>query len=436
MWIHVPSAYCPSSAEEEEAILPCASPCLTLELSASSRTTTGRSKSSSRASKTALSKTLLSGTMLSPSTANLGVERWIASLAVSLVWRSVPQASEKALMEKEATSGESTRDLFAKFDQGLFLSKTSQPSLFGESTAYSETWPTSGTMRNGLCSQRKKWELRSSVAASLSSPGTESNWLTPTTEDAGRTGSAESMRKYLEGGQTSGARLRNQIHNWPTPVANDDNKSPEAHLAMKERMGGNRTAITSLNVKVKAWPTPRVSSAHGPSQKEIDEGNPKFRLETEVCLWPTPMASPSGNRTTKRAPSTLEGHGRHLSAEAIERMFPSTPSQASPSATPTVAGNYNRKGVSPTSGDGLSTQATSRSFPQDPTTPTDGETSSPATPTSRPQLNPKFVGWLMGWPQGWVSLKSLGSSNSASSVMESWLHAGQRHLSSLLGAQE
>ena len=41
---------------------------------------------------------------------------------------------------------------------------------------------------------------------------------------------------------------------WPTPVANDDNKTPAAHLAMKERMGGNRTAITSLQVYVQAWP--------------------------------------------------------------------------------------------------------------------------------------------------------------------------------------
>ncbi len=41
---------------------------------------------------------------------------------------------------------------------------------------------------------------------------------------------------------------------WPTPVANDDNKTPEGHLAMKQRMGeregtnANRTAITSLQV--------------------------------------------------------------------------------------------------------------------------------------------------------------------------------------------
>lgn len=51
---------------------------------------------------------------------------------------------------------------------------------------------------------------------------------------------------------------------WPTPVANGDQKTSEAHLAMKRRMGerdgtgANRTAITSLTVMVKAaplWPT-------------------------------------------------------------------------------------------------------------------------------------------------------------------------------------
>ena len=40
---------------------------------------------------------------------------------------------------------------------------------------------------------------------------------------------------------------------WPTPVANDDNKSPAAHMAMKARMkGGPRNCITSLQVMAKA----------------------------------------------------------------------------------------------------------------------------------------------------------------------------------------
>lgn len=40
---------------------------------------------------------------------------------------------------------------------------------------------------------------------------------------------------------------------WPTPCAQEDGKSVEAHLAMKARMkGGPRRTITSLNVAVKA----------------------------------------------------------------------------------------------------------------------------------------------------------------------------------------
>ena len=46
---------------------------------------------------------------------------------------------------------------------------------------------------------------------------------------------------------------------WGTPVARDDQKSPEAHLAMKARMGGGRTEATSLTVQAKMWPAPRAS---------------------------------------------------------------------------------------------------------------------------------------------------------------------------------
>jgi hypothetical protein len=46
---------------------------------------------------------------------------------------------------------------------------------------------------------------------------------------------------------------------WPTPCAQEDGKSPEAHLAMKARMkGGPRKTVTSLTVAAKLWPTPTV----------------------------------------------------------------------------------------------------------------------------------------------------------------------------------
>lgn len=100
--------------------------------------------------------------------------------------------------------------------------------------------------------------------------------------------------------------------------------------------------------------------------------------------------------------------------------------------TATVNGNYNRKGCSPASGDGLATaaglwptagandwkgsskpgqrrgqldEAAEQLFPcsrPDPETPPAGSASSPPGPTSRRQLNVRFVTWLMGLPAGWV----------------------------------
>ena len=70
------------------------------------------------------------------------------------------------------------------------------------------------------------------------------------------------MGAYGSGGNphttgTHGTTLTDRaVRMWGTPVARDDQKSPDAHLAMKERMGGNRTEPTSLTVQVKMWPTP------------------------------------------------------------------------------------------------------------------------------------------------------------------------------------
>jgi hypothetical protein len=62
------------------------------------------------------------------------------------------------------------------------------------------------------------------------------------------------------------------VRMWGTPVARDDPKSPEAHLAMKDRMGGGRTEPTSLTVQVKMWPTPRASEMHRGSDPDRGPG--------------------------------------------------------------------------------------------------------------------------------------------------------------------
>ena len=80
--------------------------------------------------------------------------------------------------------------------------------------------------------------------------------------------------------------------------------------------------------------------------------------DTVSGLWPTPVAD--GDRTTNYA------QGGTSLGWAVRNM-----------PTPTVHGNYNRKGASKTSGNGLATVI--------------GGT-----------LNPTWVEWLMGWPLGWT----------------------------------
>jgi len=87
--------------------------------------------------------------------------------------------------------------------------------------------------------------------------------------------------------------------------------------------------------------------------------------------------------------------------------------------TPTVCGNYNRKGASATSGDGLATAVTKCATP----TARDWKSGKASQATmdrnSRPlseqiggSLNPTWVEWLMGWPLGWTDLKPLATDKS------------------------
>jgi DNA (cytosine-5)-methyltransferase 1 len=87
--------------------------------------------------------------------------------------------------------------------------------------------------------------------------------------------------------------------------------------------------------------------------------------------------------------------------------------------TPTVCGNYNRKGLSDKSGDGLATAVMKCATP----TARDWKSGKASDVTmernSRPlseqiggSLNPTWVEWLMGWPLGWTDLKPLATDKS------------------------
>lgn len=164
--------------------------------------------------------------------------------------------------------------------------------LCGHLEPFSQTWPKSGSMRNGSVFPQQQQAPAIFAGASSSSPGL-----------------------------------------LPTPTAHDDGRSPEAHLAMKARMpGGPRQTITSLSVLARnglqqpdgdLLPTPLVTNRAGmtPSPATL-EGKRGTDLGPAIgSLLPTPRASARENRQTKRTPSQEVGaHGLCLAAEVLELL--------------------------------------------------------------------------------------------------------------------
>ncbi len=130
-----------------------------------------------------------------------------------------------------------------------------------------------------------------------------------------------------------------------------------------------------------SWPTVRVSSANGPSSREIAAGNPKQRLEVDVVhwmqnLWPTPRAQEPG--------STSEHYSMGL-AETI-KVWPTITAQ---DAKNNAGASQFQRNTKP-----LNVEAALHCSHLTPTA---------TGAVSQPTLNPAFTEWLMGWPIGWTA---------------------------------
>jgi hypothetical protein len=142
-------------------------------------------------------------------------------------------------------SGPSSHGSLAFYDPASRSWRTSQGSLLDlEWPRFLGTWPRSGTMRNGTVSPRPPSVPRISV---------------------------------------TGSSL------WPTPVGQDDGKTPEAHLAMKAERG--------------LWPTPTASDA---SQVRMTASGRHGSLQETMMarrgLWPTPKTPTGGGQMARTTP--------------------------------------------------------------------------------------------------------------------------------------
>jgi hypothetical protein len=164
------------------------------------------------------------------------------------------------------------------------------------SILFSLTWKTTVTPAGRSLSLLRASALRMDATG-------RSSWPTPRTEATG-TG--------IRGDGGMDLRTTAALAAWPTPVANDDNKTVEAHLAMKKRMGerdgtgANRTAITSLQVmaQLAGWPTPMAGT---PAQKGYNEAGNNDSSRRTVALAGSARLTVSGEMQTGSSAATTSG---------------------------------------------------------------------------------------------------------------------------------
>lgn len=263
----------------------------------------------------------------------------MSSAAASPVRTCLTRGRALASRVSAAVCGTSSRESFANYDRESSSWRTSQRSLLGDWTPFSEAFPKRGMMRSGLMSALPMSERRTDASDSSSSRGGEM---------------------------------------WPTPAAMmpNDSEDPQEWLAraalLKEKHHNGNGAGTPLAVAVKLaqWPTPDApmgtggrtgTRGAGPTGMRPDGTKVQVTINAAVAsslrsTWPTARASDGllmGGAGADHSP-TLTSAVKHgaaagaaLSPAWVERLMgfpddwtsplidgPSAPTKRSPKTSP------------------------------------------------------------------------------------------------------
>jgi hypothetical protein len=349
---------------------------------------------SPRVNKTAPYLSFLSGTISRPSTATRGVESWISSLRASRVRTSVWPGRALASRANDPDSGLTSSESFARYDPDSCFWRTCQPSLFADWTPSSPAWPNAGCLRSGAVYERPTLAHHMAAIGGGASRGTRDYWVTPD--------SAMSLGGHLSrgGSRSTEPLLRGQINewgrNWPTPQTADGERGSKTLM----RGEGNPT----MRGAVLNWPTP-----YGFNGQDKDGGyGTGGEFEKYVKNWPTPATrdyrSPNSAESQMRRGRTDET-GQQLSNFVAHHWqatrAPWEPCPCCENFLCTIHEMHAHDCDCPS----IEEWETDPYFRPDPLTATAGAPTSNATPTSRLQLNPRFVEALMGLAPGWTGFE-------------------------------
>jgi hypothetical protein len=167
----------------------------------------------------------------------------ISSAADSPARTSATPASEWASTANARASGPSTPESFASFDRATSSWRTSQRSLLGGWSEWSETWPRAGMTRNGTAFRRRPLvPLTDEIGfSSLPTPNTQRQVV-----------SGKAGRETAKGNWQGIVGL---LERWPTPTVGD---SKNAANATANRRPGSKhhpgeTLVDAVRLR---WPTP------------------------------------------------------------------------------------------------------------------------------------------------------------------------------------
>jgi hypothetical protein len=143
---------------------------------------------------------------------------------------------------------------------------------------------------------------------------------------------------------------------------------------------------------------------------------PRSGMTAAGQCWELPTLAPptreTGSGVWVGTPTTGDALGSTGRSERFRTKTPTPLEFVNMWPTPTVCGNYNRKGASATSGDGLATAVlkcatpTARDWRSGKASEATMERNSqPLSEQIGGKLNPTWVEWLMGWSIGWTDLK-------------------------------